>query len=255
MERLSSTGEQPVRGDADARPDRSSVLRFASEIVAWVAAPWALAAYSPVLAVLALLLLIGLPVFFATPGDKTKVVVAVPGYVTIGLVVLQLLAAVLAAWAAWPLLVALLVWVLVLATVHAELPRWRRLIGGDLVVTGPAHVVNEGLAFLAEVLALAALAWWGATVGGGLTLSLVLGIGLPLVAVVGWGLFASPRARVPLPLAGVLAVKAVVFGAAMLTVDNLGYRTLAVVFGIVVAANTVIATLDRGAASRREAAV
>src|SRR4051794_40109903 len=96
------------------RPDGSSVPRFASEIVAWIATPWALAAHSPVLAGAALLLLIGLPAVFVTPGDKTKVLVAVPGWVTVGLVVLQLVAAMFASWAAWPVPVALLVWLLVL---------------------------------------------------------------------------------------------------------------------------------------------
>ncbi|MFJ6849583.1 DUF2568 domain-containing protein [Streptomyces sp. NPDC091271] len=38
--------------------------------------------------------------------------------------------------------------------------------------------------------------------------SVVLGIGLPGAAVVLWGPFAAPRARFPLPLVGVLAVKA-----------------------------------------------
>jgi len=224
------------------------VLRFASEVVAWVAAPWALATHSPVLAGVVLLLLIGLPTVFVTPGDKAKVIVAVPGWVTVGLVVLQLVAAVLGSWAAWPVPVALVVWALAIATTYTELPRWRRLTGGDLVVTGLPHVVNEGLAFLLELLALAALAWWGAEIGSGLFVHLLLGIGLPLAAAVVWGVFASPRARVRLPLAGILAVKAVVFGAAMLGVDALGHRTPAVVFGVVATANTVIATLDRDAA-------
>jgi Protein of unknown function (DUF2568) len=227
------------------------VLRFAAELVAWVATPWALAAHSPVLAGAALLTLIGLPAVFVTPGDKVKVVVAVPGYVTVVLGVSQLVAAVTAAWAAWPLPVALLVWALVLATVHAEVPRWRRLTGGDLAVTGPAHVLNEVLAFLLELLALAALAWWGAAAGNGLFPSLLLGIGLPLATAVTWGAVTSPRARVRLPLAGVLAVKAAVFGAATLALDGLGHRTLAILYAVVVAANTVTATLDRNAAFHR----
>ena len=97
---MTAEGERPA---SDARLDRSSVLRFAAEIVAWVATPWALASHSPVLAGAALLLLIGLPAVFATPGDKAQVLVAVPGYVTVGFVVVQLFAAVTAAWAAWPL--------------------------------------------------------------------------------------------------------------------------------------------------------
>jgi hypothetical protein len=247
-ERLTSEDGRPAWDEADPRLELSSLLRFAAEIVAWVAVPWALAAHSPVFAGVALLLLIGLPAVFVTPGDKVKVVVAVPGYVTVGLVVLQLVSAVTAAWAAWPLPVALLVWALVLATVYTELPRWRRLTGGDLVAKGPAHVVNEALAFVLELLALGAIAWWGAAAGGGLFGSLLLGIGLPLVAAVIWGVAASPKARVKLPLAGVLAVKALVFGAATLGLDGLGHRSLAILFAVVVAANTVIATLDREAA-------
>src|SRR5437588_438911 len=69
---VSSTSERPAGGGSAARPDGSSALRFAAELVAWIAAPWALATHSPVLAGVVLLLLIGLPTVFATPGDKTK---------------------------------------------------------------------------------------------------------------------------------------------------------------------------------------
>jgi hypothetical protein len=221
-------------------------------MVAWVATPWALATHSPLLAGVALLLLIGLPTVFVTPGDRVKVLVPVPGAVAVGLNIVQLFAAVVSAWAAWPVPVALLVWLLVIVTIYAELPRWRRLAGGDLVVRGPLHVANEGLAFLIELLALAAFAWWGAETGGGLLLRLLLGIGAPLVAAVLWGLFASPKARIKRSLPEVIAVKALILLAAMICVDVTGHRTLAIVFGVVAAANTVIATLDRDAAFRRE---
>jgi hypothetical protein len=217
-----------------------------------VATPWALASHSPVLAGAALLLLIGLPTVFATPGDKVKVVVPVPGEVTIGLVVLHLFAAVASAWAAWPVPVALLVWLLVIGTIWTELPRWRRLAGGNLGVRGTPHLVNEGLAFVVELLALAGLAWWGAETGGGLFVHLLLGIGTPLAAIVVWALFVSPKARVELPLSGAVAMKALIFGTAMICIDVLGHRTLAIAFGIIAAANTVIATLDHNAAFQRQ---
>jgi Protein of unknown function (DUF2568) len=232
------------------RYEPPAVLRFASEIVAWVATPWALAAHSPVLAGAALLLLIALPTVFVTPGDKVKVVVAVPGWVTIALCVLQLCAAAVSAWAAWPVPVALLVWALVGATLYAEFPRWQRLTGRDLVAGRALHLVNEGVAFLVELLALAAFAWWGAEAGSGLLVPLLLGIGAPLVAAVGWALFASPKARVRLPFAGVVAVKLFVFLMAVFSLDALGHRTLAVLFGLLAAANTVVAILDPNAAFR-----
>ncbi|QFZ77350.1 hypothetical protein GFH48_32330 [Streptomyces fagopyri] len=56
------------------RPDDriASVLRFAAELVAWVATPWALSTYSWLLAVLAVVVLIGLPTVFSTPGDAGR---------------------------------------------------------------------------------------------------------------------------------------------------------------------------------------
>ncbi|SEK85266.1 hypothetical protein [Nonomuraea pusilla] len=111
------------------RPDDRvpSVFRFATELVAWVATPWALAPHSVALAVLSVVVLIGLPTVFATPGDKRNVLVAVPGYVTIALVVLQLVAAVAASWAAWPTAAAVAVSVLAAVSAVLELPRWRWL--------------------------------------------------------------------------------------------------------------------------------
>ena len=109
-------------------PDLASALRFSTELIAWVATPWAIADRSIVLAVLSVLLLIGLPTLFGTPGDKPGApLVPVPGPVTIALVVLQLVAAVVSSWVVWPAAVAVLVSLLAAATVVTETPRWRRL--------------------------------------------------------------------------------------------------------------------------------
>ena len=115
------------------RPDDRipSVLRFAAELVAWVATPWALSTYSWLLAVLAVVVLIGLPTVFSTPGDKAQVIIPVPGTVTILLVLLQLAAATIAAWSVWPVYAAVLVSVLVAATLVTERQRWRWLLSTD----------------------------------------------------------------------------------------------------------------------------
>ncbi|SFW51176.1 hypothetical protein [Amycolatopsis australiensis] len=118
------TGESPAERPDDRVP---SVLRFATELVAWVAAPWALAGCSWVLAVLSVVVLIGLPTCFSTPGDKAKVLIAVPGWVTILLVLLQLVAAVVSSWLAWPMWAALAVTLLAAATVVTERRRWQWL--------------------------------------------------------------------------------------------------------------------------------
>jgi hypothetical protein len=115
----------PDAAAAGARlPD---VLRFLTELIAWIAAPWALAHHSLLLSAAALLLLIGLPTVLATPGDKRQVIVAVPGQVTIALVLLQAVTAVAASWALWPGWAATAVTLLAAACLVAEQPRWRRL--------------------------------------------------------------------------------------------------------------------------------
>src|SRR4051812_8571124 len=84
-----------------------SAPRFVAEIIAWVAAPWALARSglpaSWLLAVLSVVVLIGVPTVFGTPGAKAqRTRVAVPGLAGIGLEVGQFAVAVVASWAAWP---------------------------------------------------------------------------------------------------------------------------------------------------------
>ena len=72
------------RGHNDAR----GALRFLTELIAWVAVPWALWPHGPALAIAAVVLLIGLPTVLSTPGDRPggATLVAVPGVVTIILV-------------------------------------------------------------------------------------------------------------------------------------------------------------------------
>ncbi|GAA0340823.1 YrdB family protein [Actinoallomurus spadix] len=121
------------------------------------------------------------------------------------------------------------------------------------MIPRPLHVVNEGLAFLLELCALALLAWWGADAGGGVVLSVLLAVALPLVAAVVWGLFAAPRARIRLPLAGVLVVKVLVFGAAVAALYALRHGRAALVCAVIVIVNLVIATIDREAHVRNRA--
>lgn len=129
---MTAAAPAPDAPDAAAagRPDdrAASVLRFATELVAWVATPWALSGHSWLLAAGSVLILIGLPTVFATPGDKTKVIVAVPGWATVLLVLLQLAAAVAGAWAAWPAWASVPVTLLAAATLVTERRRSRWLL-------------------------------------------------------------------------------------------------------------------------------
>ena len=126
---------QPAAGSPDNRA--RATPRFLTELVAWVATPWAFVTqgHSVALAVLSVIVLIGLPSLFGTPAEKPKAVVPIPGSGTVALVAVQLFAALVSPWLAWPLPVAIVTSALVLVTVFTEQPRWRWLfrLGGDRV--------------------------------------------------------------------------------------------------------------------------
>lgn len=115
------------------------------------------------------------------------------------------------------------------------------------------HALNEGLAFVFELIALVALGWWGFHLGPTTADHVLLGIGMPLLAIVLWGLFAAPRAAVRTPMPGVLSVKAVVFGGAAFGLWFSATPVLAIVFAVLVVINTTIATIDRTNRTRRAA--
>jgi Protein of unknown function (DUF2568) len=121
------------------------------------------------------------------------------------------------------------------------------LTGAQRALPPGLHAANEALAFVMELLALGGLAWWGADAGGGLAAKVLLGAGAPILAAVAWGLFAAPRARFEVPLAAVLAVKAVVFGLAAGGVWAIGRPQLAIAFAVIAIINTAVATVDRDA--------
>ena len=98
---------------------------------------------------------------------------------------------------------------------------------------------NLALAFVLELAALAALAYWGYCTGNSTFTSLLLGIGIPLVAAILWGLFAAPRAKFPNPLLKI-AVKALVFGAAFFALIDKNQIVLAILFGVLVIGNLLI---------------
>lgn len=114
----------------------------------------------------------------------------------------------------------------------------------------PWWAANEVLAFLVELAALACLFWWGFSLGDGLAVQLLLGAAVSGAAITLWGLFAAPRARFPLPLVGVLVVKAVVLGGGALGLYAVGHPVAAAIMAVVVVVNTVLAeTFRRGPAA------
>jgi hypothetical protein len=121
------SGHPVARAVAD--PPTAAGMRFLVEIIAWIAAPWALARTSVVLAVIAAVVLIGLPTVFGARDDKrTPPVVAVPPFASIGLELLQVVAAVVFSFVAWPVWAGIVVIVVTVIACALQLPRWRLLL-------------------------------------------------------------------------------------------------------------------------------
>ena len=104
---------------------------------------------------------------------------------------------------------------------------------------------NEALALALELGALASLCYWGIVAGQNTAARLLLGIGCPAFAAAVWGLFAAPRARIKLPLAGVLTVKVIVFASAAAALFGAGLDALAIAFSALVVVNTTAVTIWR----------
>ena len=110
----------------------SSGTRFAIEVVAWIAGPWAaadvLGAWWWAIPTAAVLL--ALPALCNTPGDKQVTGIPTPGPVRILIEMLLLAAAVIGSWLVWPTWAAVGVTVIGVALIATGLSRYRWLAAG-----------------------------------------------------------------------------------------------------------------------------
>ena len=99
---------------------------------------------------------------------------------------------------------------------------------------------NLALAFLLELCVLAALVFWGFSSGSGTLIKIVLGIGVPVLAIIIWALFGAPRG--PWHLNGIwyLLLKIVFFGSAVVALYIAGQHVLGVVFALIFVVNMVL---------------
>ncbi|CAM3337623.1 MULTISPECIES: YrdB family protein [Paenibacillus] len=101
-------------------------------------------------------------------------------------------------------------------------------------------VINLGLRFVLEIILLFSLGYWGFHAVQGVWLSIILGLGLPLLTAVIWGMIISPKASIKLPIGGVLLIEAVLFAAGVLALIDSGFRVSAYLFGIAALVNRCI---------------
>jgi len=118
--------------------------------------------------------------------------------------------------------------------------------------------INLLLAFLLELIALAALCFWGFHIGSSTLVHIVFGIGLPVIAAILWGLFAAgggPKYTTPAWFKA--SIKILVYASATIGLVVTGHRVLAVVFALLVIVNTALiraGNLDAGMANGKTGA-
>lgn len=101
-------------------------------------------------------------------------------------------------------------------------------------------VINTGLSFLLELLALAIFGYFGYQLnlpGWGRVIAAVI---IPLVVAILWGIFAAPNSSTRLKGLRLLVFKTVVFGAAVLVLYYVDYPSLAIIMFVIVVVNLAL---------------
>ncbi len=111
---------------------------------------------------------------------------------------------------------------------------------------------NEVLRFLLELFALFTLGYWGYLAWPFPWPGVLFMIGTPLFAMIVWGLFRSPKARIPLDPVGRGIVEIAVMGSAAIAWAMLGQPIVAIVFAIVALASGTVNLRREMARERQE---
>lgn len=101
-------------------------------------------------------------------------------------------------------------------------------------------MANLALAFFVELGALVAFGYWGFHVNGNVLVKVGLGLGVPLVFAVFWGIFMAPNSTIHLTGMGYLLVKLIIFGLAVAMLAGAGQTRIAAIFGGVIVVNTIL---------------
>lgn len=95
------------------------------------------------------------------------------------------------------------------------------------------------LRLVLELFAFVSLGLWG-FLSWDLPWSIVFGVGAPVLAILLWALFLSPRAVLAIDLYGRSLIELLIMGAAALAWLDLGQPVVAIVFGVVAVVSGVI---------------
>jgi len=96
---------------------------------------------------------------------------------------------------------------------------------------------NLGLRFGLELCLLAAVGWWGFSLGGALAVKVLAALVLVVGVAAVWGVFLSPRRSVKLPDAARLALELALFGLAAAGLAATGHPALGAALAVLYVIN------------------
>ena len=107
-------------------------------------------------------------------------------------------------------------------------------------MSNAVKALNMAVAFILELAMLAAFAWWGFHTGDSTIVRILLGIGVPVLVAVIWGIFMAPNSSRRFKGAAYLLLKIVLFGLAVAALVAVGQMILGIILGVVFLVNTVL---------------
>ena len=101
-------------------------------------------------------------------------------------------------------------------------------------------MLNLAVRFLLELCMLAAVAFWGFKTQNNWLMKILLGIGLPVLIAILWGMFLAPRATYRLSGAPFFALELILFSTGAFSLFAGGAPTLGWVYTITLIVNTIL---------------
>lgn len=99
--------------------------------------------------------------------------------------------------------------------------------------------INSTLAFLLELAMLAAFSYWGFHGEKSISLKWQLGIGLPILAAIVWGIFLAPRSTFRLRTIPGNILSSLLFVLAAASLFQTGHTALAIIFASIAILNRI----------------
>ena len=102
------------------------------------------------------------------------------------------------------------------------------------------RAINLAVRFLLELASLGSFGYWGATLQATTAVRSVAAIAIPLAVAVLWGIFISPKARIPTGRLGQAGLGLVVFLAAAAALQVRGHTTVALTFAALAVVSSLL---------------